>query len=85
MTALRMKQSSVNLINQIDDTDIALLEKILLFLKVNVQVKSEGKDVLSPDQKRRMALVEKYAGAFSASQTTDWKQDKEEYIQEKYG
>lgn len=86
MTALRMKQSSLNLINQIDDNNTALLEKVFLFLKVNVPEKKEKKEEnLTPDQKRRLEIVKKYAGAFSACQTVDWKKDKEEYLIEKYG
>lgn len=86
MTALRMKQSSVNLINQIDDNNTALLEKVFLFLKVNVPEKKEKKEEnLTPEQKRRLEIVKKYAGAFSACQTVDWKKDKEEYLIEKYG
>ncbi|MBR2238206.1 MAG: hypothetical protein IJ887_10095 [Prevotella sp.] len=86
MTALRMKQSSVNLINQIDDNNTALLEKVFLFLKVNVPEKKEKKEEnLTPEQKRRLALVDELCGAFSACQTVDWKKDKEEYLIEKYG
>ena len=86
MTALRMKQSSLNLINQIDDNNTALLEKVFLFLKVNVPEKKEKKEEnLTPEQKRRLEIVKKYAGAFSACQTVDWKKDKEEYLIEKYG
>ena len=81
-----MKQSSVNLINQIDDNNTALLEKVFLFLKVNVPEKKEKKEEnLTPEQKRRLEIVKKYAGAFSACQTVDWKKDKEEYLIEKYG
>ena len=81
-----MKQSSLNLINQIDDNNTALLEKVFLFLKVNVPEKKEKKEEnLTPEQKRRLEIVKKYAGAFSACQTVDWKKDKEEYLIEKYG
>ena len=82
MTATNMKQSSMNLINQIDDNDTALLEKVWLFLTSNVPTKKSG---MTADQKRRVALVEELCGAFSACQTVDWKQDKEEYLLEKYG
>jgi hypothetical protein len=87
MTALGLKQSSVNLINQIDDKDTALLEKVYLFLTVNVPAKKEKKDAekLTSEQKRRLALVDKLCGTFSACQTVDWKKDKEEYMLEKYG
>lgn len=40
---------------------------------------------MTADQKRRVALVEELCGAFSACQTVDWKQDKEDYLLEKYG
>ena len=82
-----MKQSAVNLINQIDDKDTALLQKVYVFLTSNVTPKAEKKEAeeLTPDQKRRLALVEKLCGAFSACQTVDWKKDKEEYMLEKYG
>ena len=43
MTALGLKQSSVNLINQIDDKDTALLEKVYLFLTMNVPAKEKEK------------------------------------------
>ena len=86
MTALRMKQSSVNLINQIDDNNTALLEKVLFFLTVNVQeVKKKEEEKLTPEQERRLALIDELCGAFSACQTVDWKKDKEEYLIEKYG
>ena len=85
MTALGMKQSSVNIINQIDDKDTALLEKIYLFLTLNVPAKKKEEEELPPEQKRRLALVDRLCGAFSACQTVDWKKDKEEYMLEKYG
>ena len=36
MTALKMKQSSLDLISQIDDKDTKLLEKVWIFLSSNV-------------------------------------------------
>ena len=81
-----MKESSVNLINQIDDNNTALLEKVFLFLKVNVPEKKEKKEEnLTPEQKRRLALVDELCGAFSACQKKKKKKDKEEYLIEKYG
>ncbi|MBO7139817.1 MAG: hypothetical protein J6W19_04475 [Prevotella sp.] len=85
MTAIGMKQSSLNLINQIDDKDSALLEKVYLFLTLNVPTKKKEKEELTSEQKRRLTLVENLCGAFSACQTVDWKKDKEEYMLEKYG
>ena len=82
MTATKMKQSSLNLINQIDDNDTELMEKVWLVLTSNVPVKQTK---MTADQKRRVALVEELCGAFSACQTDDWKQEKEEYLLEKYG
>ena len=37
MTALKMKQSSLDLISQIDDKDTKLLEKVWIFLSSNVK------------------------------------------------
>ena len=85
MTATNMKQSSVNLINQIDDNDTALLEKIWLFLTTNVPTQPMHKVELTTEQKRRLDLVDELCGAFSASQTGDWRKDKEDFLFEKYG
>jgi hypothetical protein len=41
-----MKQSSVNLINQIDDKDTAPIEKVYLFLTVNVRTKKKEEEIL---------------------------------------
>ncbi len=76
-----MKESSIGLINQIDDKDTALMEKVFLFLSTAIPHKRN----LDMEQKRRMALVEKYCGAFAASQTDSWKEEKENYLREKYG
>lgn len=76
-----MKQSSISLINQIDDKDTALMEKVFLFLTTAVPHKRE----LTREQNRRVALVEKYCGAFTACQSENWKKEKEIYLQEKYG
>jgi len=86
MTALNIKKSAVNLINQIDDSDTKLLEKVWMFLSTNIQPpKSTEKKELTASQKYRLAEVEELCGAFSACQTEDWKKDKEEYLLEKYG
>ena len=85
MTAVKMKQSSLDLINQIDDKNTELLEKVWLFLTTNIKPdKPKGDDELTQWQEARMAKVKELAGAFSACQTVDWKQDKEEYLAEKY-
>ena len=85
MTALSMKRSSLNLINQIDDNDTSLIEKVYMFLKTNVPIKKKEEEELTSEQKRRLAFVDELCGAFSACQTVDWKKDKEEYMLEKYG
>jgi len=48
-------------------------------------MKQKPKRELTPEQARKVALADKYCGAFAASQTEDWKKTKEEYLQEKYG
>ena len=37
MTSVKMKQSSLDLINQIDDKDTKLLKKVWIFLSTNIQ------------------------------------------------
>ena len=83
MTAINMKQSSVDLINQIDERDTELLEKVFLFLTANVHQQKERQ--FTANQKRRLSIVERYAGAFSAAKDKDWKKEKEEYLLDKYG
>lgn len=73
----------MRLVSQIDVRDTALMERVFLFL-TNV-IPQEPKRELTPEQQRRVALVDKYCGAFSACQTEDWKKEKEEYLLEKYG
>ena len=79
-----MKQSSVNLINQIDDNDTALIEKVFLFLKVNVQEKKEnGRE--ENGRAKAKELAHSFLGAFAESRTDeDWKKVKEDYLIEKY-
>ncbi len=60
-----------------------MLERLIMTLpQMQVAFKKEE---LTPEQERRMALVDELAGAFSACQTIDWKKEKEEYLEEKYG
>ena len=53
MTATRLKQSLVNLINQIDDKDTALLNKVYLFLTANVPAKKEEKGGAKGEGKKK--------------------------------
>lgn len=50
---------------------------------MNIPKKVKEEEELTPEQQRRLALVEELCGAFSACQTVDWKKDKEEYLLEK--
>ena len=80
-----MKQTSLNLINQIDDNDTALLEKVFLFLKVNVPEKKEEEEEREKRVKAK-ELAHSFLGAFADSRTDeDWKKVKEDYLTEKYG
>ena len=81
-----MKQSSLRLINQIDDNDTALMEKVFLFLTTSIPHRQPiGSMTLTDEQRQRVQEVEELCGAFSACQTKDWKKDKGEYLLEKYG
>lgn len=82
MTVREMKNDMVHLINQMDDSSEEKVKDMWLYVR---QVAKPAKKEYSPEIKRRMAEVEELCGAFSACQTVDWKKDKEEYLQEKYG
>lgn len=84
MTVREMKNDMVHMINQMDDSSEEKVKDMWLYVRQIVKP-AESKEVLTPDQKRRLELVDKLCGAFSACQTVDFKKDKEEYLLEKYG
>ena len=79
-----MKNDMVHLITQMDDSSEQQVKSMWLYVRQIVKP-AKKEETLTPDQKRRLELVNKFAGAFSACQTVDWKKDKEEYLVEKYG
>ena len=85
MTVREMKNDMVHLINQMDDSSEEKVKDMWLYVRQIVRPEKKEEKEYSPEVKRRMELVKKYAGAFSACQTVDWKKDKEEYLVEKYG
>ena len=84
MTVREMKNDMVHLITQMDDSSEQQVKSMWLYVRQIVKP-AKKEETLTPDQKRRLELVNKFAGAFSACQTVDWKKDKEEYLVEKYG
>jgi hypothetical protein len=84
MTVREMKNDMVHMINQMDESSEEKVKDMWLYVKQIVKP-TEKEEVLTPDQKRRLELVDKLCGAFSACQTVDFKKDKEEYMLEKYG
>ena len=86
MTVREMKNDMVHMINQMDDSSEEKVKDMWLYVRQIVKpAEEEEEEVLTPDQKRRLKLVDKLCGAFSACQTVDFKKDKEEYLLEKYG
>lgn len=84
MTVHEMKQDMVHLINQMDDSSEQHVKDMWIYVRTTAKPKEKDKEY-SPEIQRKLELVRKYAGAFSACQTVDWKKDKEEYLEEKYG
>ena len=84
MTVREMKQDMVHLINQMDDSSEQEVKEMWLYVRTVAKSGKKNEDY-SPEIQRRMEIVKKYAGAFSACQTVDWKKEKEEYLREKYG
>jgi hypothetical protein len=86
MTVREMKNDMVHMINQMDESSEEKVKDMWLYVRQIVKpAEEEEEEVLTPDQKRRLKLVDKLCGAFSACQTVDFKKDKEEYLLEKYG
>ena len=89
MTVREMKNDMVHMINQMDESSEEKVKDMWLYVRQIVkpaeEEEEEEEEVLTPDQKRRLKLVDKLCGAFSACQTVDFKKDKEEYLLEKYG
>ena len=59
----------MRLISQIDDKDTETMEKVYLFLTGIVRNKQKPKRELTPEQARKVALVDKYCGAFAERQS----------------
>ncbi len=74
----------VHMINQMDDSSEEKVKDMWLYVRQIVRP-TKKEEELTSDQKRRLELVDKLCGAFSACQTVDWKKEKEEYLLEKYG
>jgi hypothetical protein len=72
------------MINQMDDSSEEKVKDMWLYVRQIVRP-TKKEEELTSDQKRRLELVDKLCGAFSACQTVDWKKEKEEYLLEKYG
>jgi len=82
-----MKQSSVNLINQIDDNNTALLEKVFLFLKVNVPEKKEkykmkAIEELSPELQEMIGFAKPL---HPSEDDINGDKARQEFLTEKYG
>ena len=85
MTVREMKQDMVHLINQMDDSSEQEVKTMWLYIRRTAKPEKKKEEDYSPEIQRRMEIVKKYAGAFSACQTVDWKKEKEDYLREKYG
>ena len=79
MTVREMKNDMVHMINQMDDSSEEKVKDMWLYVRQIVKP-AKKEEVLTPDQKRRLELVKKFAGAFSACQTVDWKKDKDQFL-----
>lgn len=85
ITVHEMKKDMVARINSLDESNEEQVKNIWLYLMKIPAPKTQDQD-LTTEQRRRLALVKKHAGAFAVSKTDkDWKEVKEEYLIEKYG
>ena len=75
----------MHLINQMDDSSEEKVKDMWIYVRTVAKPEKKMDEDYSPEVQRRMEIVKKYAGAFSACQIVDWKKEKEEYLREKYG
>ena len=81
MTAIDLQSDTMQLLQRFDKTDVSLWKKVLDALVAIYRDEELEQAKRRADQK---AKIRQMVGAFEKSATDDWKQAKEEYLDEKY-
>jgi hypothetical protein len=81
MTAVDLRASTMQLLEQFDKTDTSLWQKVLDAVSSIYKTEEESLHVKRAQQK---ANIRKMVGILDEEKLKDWKQEKEDYLTEKY-
>ena len=81
MTAIDLQSDTMQLLQRFDKTDVSLWKKVLDALVAIYRDEELAQAKRRADQK---AKIRQMVGVFEKSDTGDWKQAKEDYLDEKY-
>ncbi|MBO6024309.1 MAG: hypothetical protein J6P83_05590 [Bacteroidales bacterium] len=81
MTAIDLQTDTMQLLQRFDKTDVSLWQKVLEALAA---IYREEESLQSKRRAEQKARIRQMVGAFEKSDTSDWKQAKEDSLTEKY-
>ena len=81
MTAIDLRASTMQILERLDKTDTSLWQKVLD--AINSIYKSE-EEAMQAKKAQQKAKIRQMVGILSEERADDWKQEKEEYLVEKY-
>lgn len=81
MTAVDLRASTMQLLEQFDKTDTSLWQKVLDAVSSIYKTEEESLLVKRAQQK---AKIRQMVGILDEEKLKDWKQEKEDYLTEKY-
>lgn len=81
MTAIDLQSNTMQLLQRFDKTDTSLWQKVLDAL---VAIYQEEEREQAKKRAQQKAQIRQMVGVFEQSDTDDWKQAKEDYLNEKY-
>jgi hypothetical protein len=81
MTAFDLQSNTMQLLQRFDKTDVSLWQKVLDAL---VAIYQEEEQEQAEKRAQQKAKIRQMVGVFEQCDTDDWKQAKEDYLNEKY-
>ena len=81
MTAVDLRASTMQLLEQFDKTDTSLWQKVLDAVSSIYKTEEESLHVKRAQQK---AKIRQMVGILDEEKLKDWKQEKEDYLTDKY-
>lgn len=85
MTIREMKNDAVRRISLLDEKDTKTVKSIWLYI-ANAVPSHQERETMDEGRQKAKELAHSFLGAFASSRTSsDWKEEKEAYLVEKYG